>query len=91
MNNKTQIKYDYEQIVFLQCQEADEAMGILNSHGENALLDYLQRWDNGGGHDWNESSTHGNSDIVREYGNGYILSYNIYLNYCGLQYNIERK
>lgn len=91
MNSKNQIKYDFEQIVFLQGQEADKAMGILSSHGDDALLNYLQQWDNGGGHEVCETSTHGNSEALIEYENGYVLSYNIYLNYCGLQYKIERK
>ncbi len=78
----------YEQIVFLQGQEADEAMDILNNDGEEATLQYLQQWHMPGEHDGKNDLGHGTQDKTYEK-DGYIMSWNPYLPYVGLVYDTE--
>ena len=75
------MKY-YREIVFLYSEEADEAMQILNKHGEKALLAHLEQWDCGEGigrvkPPWGESD--------RFYkARGYVVNWNPSVPYCGL-------
>ena len=75
----------YEDVVFLQGEEADEALEILNNQGEDAAMDYLTQWHFPGEHMGSSELNHGSSDNTYER-DGYIMSYNIPLNYIGLQY-----
>ena len=41
----------YQQIVFVQGDEAIEPLSILEEHGQSALFDYCLQWDMGDGGD----------------------------------------
>jgi len=75
-----------QEIVFMQGDDANEALGILNEIGCEALFKHLLQWDN------NDSPTEhindlyekvGTSDSIR-YFDDYILTYNSKYGYCGL-------
>jgi hypothetical protein len=74
----------YERIVFLQGDEATEAMAMLDEHGEDRLMDHLAQWDCGDRGDVHEEPASGSSDDVHE-SNGFRLTYNARLGYCGLE------
>lgn len=75
----------YTRIVFMQGEEADEALDILREDGEDAAIDYLAEWDYGdAGEDFDEPSS-GTDDDVHETDDGYRLSYNTRLGYIGLE------
>ena len=75
----------YEDVVFMQGEEADEALEILRNQGEEAALQHLQQWHNPGQHMGNAELGHGSSDQTFEK-DGYIMSWSFPLNYIGLQY-----
>jgi len=78
----------YEQIVFLQGQEAEEVMDIMNVEGEDAAFEYLKQWHYPGEHDG--SATPGNGTMDKTYKkDGYIMSWNPYLPYIGLVFDTE--
>jgi hypothetical protein len=75
----------YQRIVFLQGEEADEALAILDQHGEQAAVDYLSQWDYGeAGEEFSEPAS-GDDDDVYETDNGYRMSYNTRIGYIGLE------
>ena len=74
---------EYRQIVFMQGDDADETMQILDEHGKKAALDHLLQWDNGDG-DVRSTSSAGSNDYIYKHGN-YIMSYNLGLPYIGLE------
>lgn len=78
----------YEDVVFLQGDSADEAIEILDNQGEDAAMDYLIQWHEPGHHMGSSELSHGSSDSTYER-DGYIMSYNIPLNYIGLQYELS--
>lgn len=78
----------YEDVVFLQGDSADEALEILDNQGEDAAMDYLIQWHEPGNHMGSAELNHGSSDNTYER-DGYIMSYNIPLNYIGLQYELS--
>jgi hypothetical protein len=74
----------YQRIVFLQGEEADEPLAILDRDGEEAALDYLAQWDYGdAGEEFDEPAS-GTSDYVFE-SDHYRLSWNVRLGYIGLE------
>jgi len=75
----------YEDVVFMQGEEADEALEILRNQGEEAALQYLMQWHDSGNHMGNAELGHGSSDQTFEK-DGYIMSWSFPLNYIGLQY-----
>lgn len=86
---KESIKGDkYEDVVFLQGEEAYEPLRILNNDGEDAALNYLKQWHDYGHHMGSDELGHSNSDDVYKKDN-YIMSWNNSLNYIGLQYEFE--
>ena len=75
----------YENIIFLQDSNADEAMTILDEQGEEALFQHLLQWDYGDSPtETRPDQPWGNSDTVKNYPDGYIMSYNTRHGYCGL-------
>ena len=80
----------YQDIVFLQESEADEAMTIEHNNGLQALCNYLKQWDNGD-NDGNISieSPAGTTDFIYEI-DGYLLSINYGVPYVGLSKIIEQ-
>jgi len=78
----------YEEVVFMQGEEANEAMDILNNDGRDAALEYLKQWHQPGIHMGSNELGHGNQDKVYEK-DGYIMAWNPYLPYIGLKYDTE--
>ena len=79
----------YERIVFLQNEEADEALRILDEKGEEKAIDYLCQWDCGDGGDIEEGSSAGPYDHTASLAR-YELNYDTRLGYIGLQKRLTR-
>ena len=77
----------YENVVFMQT-ESDEFFAILDREGEMAALEYLKQWHYPGEHEVNGEPGHGARDEVFRH-EGYIMSWNRGLGYCGLEYETE--
>jgi hypothetical protein len=79
-------------IIFLQGEEANEALDIYKNRGCEGALQYLDQWYEGNINHYeqfNESAA-GTSDRVYEISD-YLLSVNTSLNYIGLELIIERE
>lgn len=78
-------EYVYGDVIFIQGEEADEAIDILQNHGEDAVIKYLSQWDQGEYHTIysHYDKTVGASDDIYET-DQYVLTYNTRLNYIGL-------
>ena len=72
----------YEDVIFLDGSEADEALEILDNQGEDAALEYLKQWHSPGQHMGSQQLGHGTSDKTYEK-DGYIMSWNFPLGYIG--------
>lgn len=81
----------FQEIVFIQGEEAEELLEILKSRGESAALQYLVQWDYGEGDgDIHDENPAGSNDST--YSEGcYIISYSTTLGYIGLCKIIEAK
>lgn len=78
----------YEQIVFLDGQEANHALNILMEDGQDAAMDYLKQWHYPGEHDG--SNELGNGSLDKTYKkDGYIMSWSSSLGYIGLVYDTQ--
>ena len=77
----------YEDVVFIQGEEADEPLQILNTQGEDAALNYLKQWHEHGSHMGSNELGHGSDDEIYEK-DGYIMSWNPRIGYIGLQYDL---
>ena len=81
----------YSRIVFLQGEEADEPLRILDESGQDAAIEYLAGWDYGDDDDTHDEAASGDDDDVYEtspigpLGDRYRLSYNTRLGYIGLE------
>ena len=78
----------YEDVVFLDGSEADEALSILNQEGEDAAMEYLKQWHDHGNHMGREELPFGTSDRAYEK-DGYIMGYNEPLGYISLVYDSQ--
>jgi len=78
----------YEDVVFMQGEEADEPLQILNTQGEDAALNYLKQWHEYGSHMGSNELGHGSDDETYEK-DGYIMSWNPRIGYIGLQYDLS--
>lgn len=76
----------FENIIFLQGENADEALSILEQKGPESALNYLVQFHNSGEHKTSPDLLHAESDQAYEK-NGYIMSWNIHMHYIGLQYD----
>ena len=79
----------YEDVVFLQGDEAFEPLERLDREGPDAALEYLKQWHNPGQHMGNQELGHGSADSTYEK-DGYIMSWNPALEYIGLQYDSSK-
>jgi hypothetical protein len=79
-------KPQWERVVFLQGEEADEALAVLDERGEEAALSYLADWHYPGEHETADEPGAGSSDDVYDDGTGYRLTYNRGLGYIGLEW-----
>jgi hypothetical protein len=76
----------FQRIVFMQGQDADEAMEIYENEGTSGLLTYLLQWHYP--NEYYETSNElaaGTSDRVVKI-NDYVLTINSRIGYCGLEY-----
>ena len=78
----------YEDVVFLQGSEADEALEILDNRGVDAALNYLKQWHDPGNHMGSDELGHGTADYTYEK-DGNHMSWNPYIGYIGLQYDLS--
>jgi len=79
----------YENVVFLQGDEAYEPLERLDREGPDAALEYLKQWHYPGEHDGTNTLGHGREDKVYEK-DGYIMSWNPRLDYIELQYDLSK-
>lgn len=79
----------YEDVVFMQDEEAEEPLNILNTQGEDAAMEYLKQWHNPGQHMGRNNLGHGSNDEIYEK-DGYIMSWNSRIGYIGLQYDLSK-
>lgn len=82
--------FAYQEIVFLQGDEADEALKILNEKGEAAAIKHLSDWDCGSSNEWQKEVPWGTSDRT-VFKSGYYLSYNEGLGYIGLTRPVSKR
>lgn len=74
-----------ERVIFLQGEDADEALKIFNNDGVRALFNHLSQWHYPEEHETSDNFGHGLSDATYRI-DDYMLSVNIPLNYVGLEY-----
>ena len=74
----------FQRIVFMQGEDAQEALDILDNDGTDAAIEYLAQWDMEPGEIEDESAA-GTDDDVYQSDDGYILTYNTRLGYIGLE------
>lgn len=86
-------KNRFEDVVFQQEGDADEAMGIMNEHGHEAAVRHLMQWHQPGNHDMRDKSSAGSQDrVFRSTENpGYVMSYNPGLPYVGLEFDTQHQ
>jgi len=77
----------YEDIIFLQESNADEALDILERDGPEGALDYLTQWHFPGEHDVREGLGAGADDYTHE-NDGYVMNWNLRIPYIGLKYRV---
>lgn len=80
---------EFENVVFMQGDDAEEALGILDNQGEEAAAEHLKQWHYPGEHETREDLGQGTQDTVREFPEGdgtYYLVYNKPLGYIGLSF-----
>ena len=80
----------YLQIVFMQGDDAQEALAILDKQGDDAAIDFLSEWDYGDACPTDNEPRAGTSDTVHKHDN-YLLTYNTSLGYIGLDRVIEEE
>lgn len=78
----------YEDVVFMQGDDAHKALTILDVGGEEAALKYLKQWHEPGSHMGSNELGHGSGDETYEK-DGYIMSWNTRMGYIGLQYDLS--
>lgn len=78
----------YEDVVYMQGQEAEEALEILSNFGRDAALKHLQQWHYPGEHMGRNEESQGSMDNVYRK-DGYIMFWNTHIPYIGLQYDTE--
>lgn len=86
MNRKTSkvIQYHYAPIIFMEGEEAEEPLRLLKKKSVLAAVRYLSQWDCGEYYDVREEPAKGTSDNY-EVHMGYLISWNSFLGYIGLE------
>jgi mannose-6-phosphate isomerase-like protein (cupin superfamily) len=79
----------FENVVFLQGDEAYDALERLDREGEDAALEYLKQWHYPGEHEGASEEGHGTDDKVYRK-DGYVMSWNPRIGYIGLQYDLSQ-
>jgi len=80
-------KDQYENIVFLQGSEADEALDILTNEGKDEAMEFLKQWHYPGEHELMNGEGHGSSDSIYKK-DDYVMAYNTPMGYIGLQHKV---
>lgn len=84
-------RYEYERLVFLQCEEADEYLDFLDENGPLETVNrLLQDFDNPEPGDIHDEPARGEDDDYYETPGGYILSWCSSLGYIGLEHKRKR-
>lgn len=83
------MKRTVERIIFLQGEEANEALDIYREQGLDAVFEYLSQWHYPGEHETANEFSAGLSDRVFNQ-DEYRLTVNANLNYIGLEYCSEQ-
>ena len=81
----------YQHIVFMQENEAEEAIATLEEEGAEAAFEYLLQWDHGEGEE-TDTPPWGTEDHLYRYFDGefeYVMSVNFVLPYIGLCKEVE--
>lgn len=78
-----------EKIIFLQGDDALEALEIYNNHGCEGALQYLDQWYYPNEHETSDKLSAGSSDTVYEISD-YVLTVNTNLGYIGLEFIKQR-
>lgn len=81
----------YQHIVFMQENEAEEAIATLEEEGAEAAFEYLLQWDYGEGEE-TDTPPWGTKDHLYRYFDGefeYVMSVNFVLPYIGLFKEVE--
>lgn len=76
----------YEEVVFMQGDEAQEPLQILKDQGQDAALEYLKQWHDVGNHMGSNELPHGSSDQTYDK-DGYHMAWNDSIGYIGLTYD----
>lgn len=76
----------YEDVIFLQGDEAEETIGIINRDGADAGLEHLTQWHYPGEHSTRDKLPGGTNDNVIS-DNGYFMYWNSSIPYVGLTYD----
>lgn len=80
----------YEDVVFLQGDEAFEPLELIKTKGKDAALEYLKQWHmHPGSSMGRQESGHGGADSTYEK-DGYIMFWNSHLDYIGLEYDLSQ-
>jgi hypothetical protein len=75
----------YQSIVFIQGEEAEEPLELLDRDGTDAAVGYLAEWDNGDSDAPQKAvSSAGTSDRQARVG-AYLLTWNARIGYIGLE------
>lgn len=87
-------QYEYANIVFVQGDEAEEPLKILDEQGSDEAAKYLSQWDNGEYDDVSDEAPWGESDSVEVVtvpdAGKYILTYNTGLGYIALVKKVRK-
>lgn len=78
----------FEEVVFMQGDEASEPLNVLMNQGPEQALEYLKQWHSPGSHEGTDELKHGSSDFTHEQ-DGYTMSWNPYVGYIGLVYDLS--
>ena len=78
----------YEEVVFMQGEDAEKVLDIIDEHGEDAGIEYLKQWHQPGHHMGTSQVPHGSGDYLYQK-DGYTLSYSPSLGYAGLIYDLQ--
>lgn len=78
----------FEDVIFLQGDEAEEPLQILHDQGQDAAMEYLKQSHDYGNHMDRNELPHGSSDQTYEK-DGYHMSWNDSLGYIGLTYDLN--
>lgn len=78
----------YARIIFLQGEEANEPLNILDEQGEQATFEYLQQWNHRELNEVERFAPGGMNDTLYK-SKGYVMSYNLNIGYISLTKIIE--